>query len=232
VIRAAFLLSIVVMLIAAARSFLPDETSLVGSGATLAFGFVLIAALQSGTLFSGLRMPRLTGYLVCGFLAGPSVTNLVTERMLSDLRLVNGVAIGLIALSAGGELSFRRLRGRLGAIVVTGGGALLSAVVVVTCTVLACSPLLGFLGEMSWAQRGVVALTMGVVFSALSPTVTLALISETGAAGPISETSLGIVVVGDLVIVVAFAAVNALASSTFGGADAGGLQALLWHIFG
>lgn len=77
-IRAAFLLAMVVMLVAAARSFLPQETSLVGSGATLAFGFVLLAALQSGTLFSGLRMPRLTGYLVCGFLAGPSITNLVT----------------------------------------------------------------------------------------------------------------------------------------------------------
>jgi len=74
---------------------------------------------------------------------------------------------------------------------------------------------------MSWTQRAVVALTMAVVFSALSPTVTLALISETGAAGPISEMSLGIVVVGDLVIVVAFAAVNALASSTFGSEDAG-----------
>jgi Kef-type K+ transport system membrane component KefB len=232
VIRAAFLLAMVVMLVAAARSFLPQETSLVGSGATLAFGFVLLAALQSGTLFNGLRMPRLTGYLVCGFLAGPSITNLVTERMLGDLKLVNGVAIGLIALSAGGELSFRRIRGRLFAILATGGGALIAAVVVVSLAVLAASPFLGFMGEMSWVQRAVVALTMGVVFSALSPTVTLALISETGAAGPISEMSLGIVVVGDLVIVVAFAAVNALASSTFGNADAGGMTALLWHLFG
>jgi Kef-type K+ transport system membrane component KefB len=232
VIRAAFLLAIVVMLVAAARSFLPQETSLVGSGAALAFGFVLIAALQAGTLFSGLRMPRLTGYLVCGFLAGPSVANLVTERMLGDLKLVNGVAIGLIALSAGGELSFRRIRGRLGAILATGGGALAFGIVVLSLAVLAASPLLGFMGEMPWSQRAVAALTMGVVFSALSPTVTLALISETGSAGPISETSLGIVVVGDLVIVIAFAGVNALASSTFGGTEAGGLGALLWHIFG
>lgn len=231
-IRAGLLLAILVVLVAAARSFLPQETSLVGSGAALAFGFVLLAALQSGTLFAGLRMPRLTGYLVCGFVAGPSIANLVTERMLGDLKLVNGVAIGLIALSAGGELNFRRIRGRLGAIVATGGGALLVGIAVISLAVLAASPLLGFMGEMPWAQRGVVALTMGVVFSALSPTVTLALISETGAAGPISETSLGIVVVGDLVIVVGFAAVNALASSTFGGSEAGGLPALLWHLFG
>jgi hypothetical protein len=109
---------------------------------------------------------------------------------------------------------------------------LIAAVVVVSLAVLAASPFLGFMGEMSWVQRAVVALTMGVVFSALSPTVTLALISETGAAGPISEMSLGIVVVGDLVIVVAFAAVNALASSTFGNGDAGGMTALMWHLFG
>jgi Kef-type K+ transport system membrane component KefB len=235
VIRAALLLAVLVTLVFGARSFLPQETpaiGLVGSGATLAFGFVLLAALQSGTLFHGLRMPRLTGYLVCGFLAGPSVANLVTERMVADLKLVNGVAIGLIALSAGGELNFRRVGGRLGAIVATGGGALAMAIAILSVVVLACSPLLAFFGGMGWTQRAVVALTMGVVFSALSPTVVLALLSETGSAGPISEMSLGIVVVGDLVIVVAFAAVNALASATFGGADAGGLGGLLWHIFG
>src|SRR5689334_7945682 len=97
--RAIVLLVMVLVLIAAARSFLPEETSLVGSGAALAFGFVLLAALESGTIVSGFRMPKLTGYLACGFLAGPSVANFVTDRMLSDLKLVNNVAIGLIALS-------------------------------------------------------------------------------------------------------------------------------------
>src|SRR5262249_17800819 len=47
-----------------------------------------------------------------------------------------------------------------------------------------------------------------------------------------SETALGIVVVGDLVIVIAFAAVNALASGTFGQTEAAGMDALLWHLFG
>jgi Kef-type K+ transport system membrane component KefB len=84
------------MLVAAARSFLPQETSLVGSGAALAFGFVLLAALQTGVLFSGVKLPRLTGYLICGFVVGPSVLNYVTDRMVSDLKLgfagVNGLA--------------------------------------------------------------------------------------------------------------------------------------------
>jgi Kef-type K+ transport system membrane component KefB len=232
-IRAIFLLAIVVTLIAAARSFLPQETSLVGSGATLAFGFVLLAAVEAGTLVQGVRLPRLTGYLLCGFLVGPSVAGLLTHRMVADLKLVNGIAIGLIALTAGGELNFKKLRSKLVSVLSTGGAALAAAIVAVTVAVFALSGLLPFMKDMTLAQRFVASLTMGVVFSALSPAVTIALISETGAAGPISETSLGIVVVADLAIVLAFAAVRALAGAVFvSEGSGGGVAELMIHIFG
>ena len=236
-IRAFFLLAVVVVLIAAARSFLPEENAqqTVGSGAALAFGFVLLAALQTGTIFSGVRLPRLTGYLACGFVAGPSVLNFVTEDMVSDLKLVNGVAIGLIALSAGGELNFKRLRGRFRAILAIGSVSILFAILFISAAVFLLSGFLPFMEGMDVAQRGVIALTMAVVLSALSPTVTLALISETGCSGPISETVLGVVVLADLAIVFAFAAVNALANATFravGGGSGGTVPELLIHIFG
>ena len=234
-IRATFLLAIVVVLIAAARSFLPEETSLIGSGAALAFGFVLLAALQSGTIFSGVGLPRLTGYLACGFIAGPSVLNFVNERMVDDLKLVNNVAIGLIALSAGGELNFKRLRPRLRAILSIGSLSFVTAVLFLTTAVFLLSGMLPFMVGMGVYQRFVVSLTMGVVFSALSPTVVLAIIAETGAAGPICETILGIVVMADLAIVFSFAGVNALANATFGavgGGAGGGVSELMIHIFG
>jgi Kef-type K+ transport system membrane component KefB len=232
VIRAFVLLAIVAMLVAAARSFLPQETALVGSGAALAFGFVLLAALQAGTIFSGIRLPRLTGYLVCGFLVGPSVFNLVTDRMVQDLKLVNGIAIGLIALTAGGELNFKRLRGRLGSIVSMGGLALVLATSCVSVAVYLLADRLPFMEGMEPRYRAVVALTMGVVFSALSPAVTIALISETGAAGPVSDFALGLVVVADMTIVLAFAAVKALANAVFGAQEAGGAAQLVIHLFG
>ena len=77
---------------------------------------------------------------------------------------------------------------------------------------------------------------MGTVLAALSPTVTLALINETGSEGPISETVLGVVVLADLAIIFTFAAVNALANSAFGaagGESIGGVaRELMVHIFG
>ncbi|WP_394824365.1 cation:proton antiporter [Pendulispora albinea] len=234
-IRAVLLLVIVVILIAAARSFLPEETSLVGSGAALAFGFVLLAALQSGTIFASFRLPRLTGYLMCGFIAGPSVLDFVTESMVRDLKLVNGVAIGLIALSAGGELNFKRLRPRLRAIVSVGAVSLLLAILFISTACFLLSSQLPFMAGMSVFHRFVVSLTMGVVLSALSPAVTLALIAETGSSGPISETILGIVVLADLAIVLCFAGANALANAVFGAVDGsagGGAGELMVHLFG
>lgn len=235
-IRAIFLLALVVMLIAAARSFLPEETSLVGSGAALAFGFVLLAALQTGTIVSGLRLPRLTGYLLCGFFAGPSVFNFVTERMVGDLKLVNNVAIGLIALSAGGELNIKRLRPRLRAILSVGGVCIFLGIGAISIAVFFMARFLPFMDGMDAFHRAIVSLTMGVVLGALSPTVTLALISETGCEGPISETILGIVVFADLAIIFSFAAVNTLANSVFGSVDgaasSGVVTELSVHIFG
>ncbi|MFO0671020.1 MAG: cation:proton antiporter [Polyangiaceae bacterium] len=232
--RALFLLVLVLVLIAAARSFLPQETSLVGSGGALAFGFVLLAALESGTIVSGFRMPRLTGYLACGFLAGPSVANFVTERMLVDLKLVNNVAIALIALAAGSELNLKKLRPRLRAILSTGTISLVLAVILIAVGAFLLSRFLPFMDGMSLKERAVVSLVMGVVLAALSPTVVLAILGETGAAGPISETILGLVVLGDLVIIFAFAGVSALANATFAtaGAGGGGVTELFVHIFG
>ena len=232
--RALFLLVLVLVLIAAARSFLPQETSLVGSGGALAFGFVLLAALESGTIVSGFRMPRLTGYLACGFLAGPSVANFVTERMLVDLKLVNNVAIALIALAAGSELNLKKLRPRLRAILSTGTISLVLAVILIAVGAFLLSRFLPFMDGMSLKERAVVSLVMGVVLAALSPTVVLAILGETGAAGPISETFLGLVVLGDLVIIFAFAGVSALANATFAtaGAGGGGVTELFVHIFG
>jgi hypothetical protein len=62
--------------------------------------------------------------------------------------------------------------------------------------------------------------------------VTIAIISETGAAGPVTETSLGIVVVADLAIVLFFAAVRALAGGVFDAGSGGGVGEVMIHIFG
>src|ERR1019366_1094736 len=145
----------------------------------------------------------------------------------------------LIALSAGGELNFKRLKGKCLSIVAIGGFSLVGALVLITTALFLLSSIpfvishfLPFMDGMTLVQRAVVSLVIGTVLAAVSPTVALALISETGSAGPISDIVLGLVVMGDLFIIFAFAGVNALAGSTFAAGGGGGMSELLVHIFG
>lgn len=235
-IRALLMLGSVLALMAAGRSFAPvDAHASPGAGTVLGFGFLVLAALQAGSVFAALRLPRLTGYLLCGVLTGPDVLGLLTRAMVGDLRLVNGVAVSLIALTAGGELDLRALRPRLRSVVVTSLLALLSAIVAITLTSMLFSSRLPFMAGLSGGQQWSVALTLGVLLASLSPAVTIAIFSETGSDGPVSETSLGVVVFADILIIVAFTAVHALDASVFhlrGGGDLSPLVKLSIEIGG
>ncbi|MEI8255240.1 MAG: cation:proton antiporter [Deltaproteobacteria bacterium] len=228
-IRAIVLLTVTVVLMASARSFLPaGDVPIAAPGVALGFGFIVLAALQTGTLFASMRLPRLTGYLLTGVLCGPEVGRLLTARMVEGLGVVNGVAIGLIALSAGVELNLSVIKPRLRSIAVIGAVALAFAMVATTLTTLLLAQRLPFLQGMNGTQRLAVAITLGVVFASLSPAVAIAILEETHSAGPVSESVLGVVVLADIAIIVLFAIVHSLAAGVFGvAAAAGGMQPVM-----
>lgn len=236
-IRAMLLLAVVVVLMASTRSFLPDtDPAGTHAGVALGFGFLVLAAVQAGNLFAAVRLPRLTGYLLCGLVVGPDVGALLTTQMVSDLRIVSGVAVGLIALSAGSELNLRALRPRLRSVLLISAVALPIALATTTLLAWVLAPRLPFLATFTGAQLWTAALTLGVVFSSLSPAVTIAILSETASAGPVSETTLGVVVIADLFVIVLFTVVNALGARVFGTPGAAGelspFLALAVEVFG
>src|SRR3989475_7658695 len=78
--------------------------------ATLALGFLLLAAHVGGELAQRARLPRLTGYLLVGFAVGPAWLGLVRREEVDALRFIADAAVALIALAAGAELTLDRLR--------------------------------------------------------------------------------------------------------------------------
>jgi Kef-type K+ transport system membrane component KefB len=215
-----------------ARSFSTgDGTS---SGTTLSFGYLLLTAFFVGTLFKQLKLPRLTGYLAVGVVAGPNVLDLVPHAAVDNLQLSTGVAVALIALTAGTELEFRAMRPLLRSIGWVTLIAIGGTVVLLTAVILLLRPLLPFMKEMSAAQSIAVAIVLGVVTVAQSPAVVVALRKETSSAGPVTSTVLGVVVIGDLVVILLFAVASMLAKSTFG--EAAGAEetakALAWELLG
>lgn len=216
-----------------ARSFLPAGQTITGSGAALAFGFLLIASLQMGRLAERVRSPQLTGYLLCGLLFGPHVLRIVSEPMLDDLALIKGTAVGLIALLAGCELNFSRLRPALRAITAMSAVTMLASIGALWALFFWIATVLPVTAGYTAFERMAVALVCANVMAAFSPAVVIGVISETKAAGPLSQLCMSIVVIADLAMVIAFSLTSSLARSVFPAAQGtGGLSVLVEHIFG
>ncbi len=75
-----------------------------GAEVAVLIGFILLVANVMGSLAAPVGLPRLTGYLIVGILAGPSISGIVSVDAVEELALIDSFALALIALMAGGEL--------------------------------------------------------------------------------------------------------------------------------
>lgn len=219
----------------AARSFTPDIT--VGGGAAgtaMACGYLLLSAFLMGSVFKSLRLPRLTGYLVTGILVGPQVLNLVSDPMVLNLQIFNGVATALIALTAGVELDLDAMKPLLKSISWLSSVAVCGTIILISMAVFLLRSKLPFLDHLSTLQVVAISAVLGVTMVAQSPAVVVALQSEMAADGPLTRTVLGVVVISDLLVIVLFAIVSSLAKSLLG-SETDALHtagALAWEVLG
>jgi Kef-type K+ transport system membrane component KefB len=181
------------------------------STVALPLGFALIAAYFVGLAAERIRLPRLSGYLLFGLLCGPYLLNVITSSMARDLQVVNGFALALIALVAGLELNVRHLRGQLRRVLIVGGTALFGTMLVLTVVLWLAWPLLPFGVIESVPARLAAALITAALVASFSPTVTIAVITESRSRGPLTELVMAIVIVADLLLILVFAVALQLA---------------------
>lgn len=197
------------------------------------FGILLLTADTFGDLAHDLRVPRLLGYLVAGLALGPSVAGIVPAGVLADLGMMKRLAVGLIAVLAGAELRVPDLRRRARAIVVI----LILQTLLVLASVMAVTLLAArwvpFLDGLSGAPVVFVTLLFAAMLTVNSPMVVLALLTETRAQGPLAKTTLGVVLVADVVVILLFTGSFSLAQASLGGAATGAgeiMGRLLWEV--
>ncbi len=205
-----------------------------GTSVALAAGALLLCGLFAGKVAKGLGLPRLTGYLLIGVVVGPYALGFIPGAGVKGLEVVKGLAVSLIALVAGTELQLGLIR-RVGAKV----AALCVGVCGVTFLVgfgalFALKPFLPFLASMTVPQALAVSALVSTVVVSFSPTVTIAIVQETSARGTFTEFLMALVIIGDLVVMVAFAIAAGLTRASFGGGlDVGGLLGGVgWELFG
>ncbi|HEX6407508.1 MAG TPA: cation:proton antiporter [Gemmatimonadales bacterium] len=190
------------------------------------FGILLLTADTFGALAHDLKLPRLVGYLIAGLVLGPSVTRIVPAGVLEDLAMMKRLAVGLIGLLAGAELRIADLRARH-RIVVTILALQASLVLgVLLGTTLLARSWMPFLSGLSQGPLFFVALLFATLLTVNSPMVTLAMLTETRASGPLAKTTLGVVLMADVLVILLFTGAFSLARGSLTGTVSGAAEAL------
>lgn len=218
----------------AARQLGTTTISDPAGSALLSLGILVIGGVLAGELAVRFRAPRLTGYLLLGMIAGPHALALETARDAQLLRLFEELALGLIALTAGGEFRVDAVRRRLRPLLAITAAHTIGILLFVAGILWLVLGLMPLLGPVTPAETVAAVALLGVIAVAVSPSTTIAVIADLRARGEMVETVLSVTIVKDLIILLLFTLVNAGVSSLIqGGAPAfGEIAHVVWEIGG
>src|SRR5205814_1050701 len=203
------------------RAFLPQLAARAAAVVGPAGRARPLQGLAGGDLAKRVRLPRITGALLIGFAAGPAWLGLIRRDEVDALQLVADAAVALIALAAGSELTLMSLRPDRAALVRLTAGAIAFPFAVVTLVAWSVSRGLPIAAHQPWLDRLSVALVLGTLAAAASPVITVAMIDELRARGPLARSLLAVTVAQDVAVPLLFTAVL-LVSKTL--VSAGALQ--------
>lgn len=177
----------------------------IGQSSSIALGFVLIFAFLFGKRIQRFKLPQITGFIIAGLICGPYILKFLSESDVINLQLLDGLALSLIALTAGGEMRLDKLK--------SGFKTMMSIITFQTLLIIIgflglcflIRPLFSFFSAKSIEQTLVTALLLGVLATATSPSTTIAVITETRSKGKFTELILSTAVVKDFIVIVLFA---------------------------
>ncbi|KAG7380183.1 hypothetical protein PHYPSEUDO_007663 [Phytophthora pseudosyringae] len=171
----------------------------------LAFVVVLVAAHPLGLFFPKLfKLPLITGYLVIGVIAGPFVSNLLTEGLVNMLSTyVSALALSFISFQAGQEIYLPELRPQLRSIMILLGVLYVTAMVILSAGVLMMESAF-FYDDMGMPCQLGIALMFGSISVLGSPATVMAIKIELNSVGPFTSLMLGATMTAEFIVLVSF----------------------------
>ena len=225
---------VLLLLLGGMQLILPLGSEGHGSQALLSFGFLILAAYTVGEIAIAVRIPKIVGYLFAGILFGPYVLGVVSAEGTGRLTPVSDLAVAMIAFLAGAELRWSEVREHGIVLVKLMTAELLLAFVAIAAILYALHGWVPALsGEPTYEVLAFVLLFASIAI-VHSPAVTMALLSETHARGPVARTTLGVVLLADVAVVLLFSTTLTVARSIAPAAGAAGpsVGAIVWEIGG
>lgn len=210
-------LVLVVGAVVALRGLDTIDGGAVRGGPVFSLGFLVIAGAVFGNVAAAMRLPKLTGYLLAGVLSGPQGFGILSTDDVKSLSLINALALALIALQAGAELTIGTLKRTWRSVMWSSLSQAALVIPVMALLFFALSRFMPFLGGLNTGTVVAVSIIWGVLSLTRSPAVTLAILGETKAKGPLAEHALGVVVLLDVMVLPLFAAAMAIGRGQISG---------------
>ena len=163
-------------------------------------GIMLVMGYFIGTLAEKVKLPEITGFILAGLIMGSTVTGIVPHEMEESLKVVTEVALGLIALTIGGEFYWAKLK-RMG-----------KEVVIITAVQIVLTFGAVSIGLVLFKMPLPFALLLGAIASATAPAATVAIVQSLRAHGVFIDYLYGVVALDDAGCVILFSIVFAIAS--------------------
>lgn len=196
-------------------TYLIELRDLLNQHPLFALGILLLVGFLLGRTAGKIRLPEITGFIIAGILMGEALAGVVPPHMTEGLKLITEVALGLIAITIGGEFSLVKLK-RLG----RGIAVITIAQILATFLIVAVA---------LWVVRFPLpfALLMGAIASATAPAATVAIVQALRARGLFIDYLYGVVALDDAGAVILFGTVFAFVSSMIGGGGESSLMIAL-----
>ncbi len=170
----------------------------------LLMGVILIGAFLIAKLFNKIKLPKLTGFMITGLIVGPNVLNFLNNEHLLQLKFFENFALAFIAITAGGELKYSRIKKILKPVSLILFNQIFLVFFALLFLLIPLSKI--FLGGLITNENYLIGFSILFAATALSksPATTMGIITELRAKGRTTEIVLAVTVLKAIIVVLVF----------------------------
>lgn len=166
---------------------------------------ILLVAWHAGNVFQRYRLPRISGYLITGVLAGQHVLGLLTKVATNRLAMLDNLCLAVIGVAAGSELYLSDLRKNPKPALVMTASITVFTWVFIFAAFVVVGKQVEFISHLSSSHVYAVASLAATLGVARSPASAIAVLREVDGRGPFCSLVMSVTVVKDVLVVVMFA---------------------------
>ena len=167
-------------------------------------GIVLLTAYLLALLLKNAKLPKLTSYMIMGMILGPLGLKFLNYEILEDLKFLESLALSFIAITAGGEFKYKRIKKYIKAVFSLLAGQIVFVFFGMFLFLFMTAEYIPFLKELdSNMIIGFSILLAGTALST-SPATTMGIITEVKSKGKMTDVVLSLTVLKSISLVIVF----------------------------